>query len=56
MRELVHSAFETEASELLRLTGSRAEPGAPKQPLGLGGSERSAPHGDTAHVKSIGSD
>ena len=51
MRQLVDGAFEPEASELLRLTGSRPETGAPKQPLGLGGPERPPPHGDTRHAR-----
>ncbi len=51
MRQLVDGAFEPETSELLRFTGSRPEAGAPKQPLGLGGSERSAPDGDTGHAR-----
>jgi hypothetical protein len=56
MRQLVDGAFEPEASELLRLTGPRPEPGAPKQPLGLGGPERPSPDGDTSHAREIGSD
>ena len=51
MGQLVDGAFEPESGELLRLTGSRAETGAPKEPLGLGGSERPAPHGDTGHAR-----
>ena len=55
MGQLVDGAFEPEAGELLRLAGSRPESGAPKQPLGLCDSELAVPHGDTRHIRDIGS-
>ena len=54
MRQLVDGAFEPETSKRARLTGPRAEAGAPKQTLRFRNAELPVPHGDTWHKKGIG--
>ena len=54
VRQLVNSAFEPEARKRSRLTGPRAEAGAPKQTLRFRNAELPAPHGHTRHNESIG--